>query len=260
MQNAFKAKKRFGQHFLKDKFVVEKIIQSIADDDLQIVEIGAGLGDLTKELLKKNSVYAYEIDKFAVDVLEEKFKDELSTGRLVLHNADILSAFHAELLDKRYKIVANLPYNIGTEIILRGLKDKNCEAMLVMLQQEVGEKFYAKLGDLGYSSLSVLMQSAAVCVKILDVAPSAFEPPPKVWSVVINIKKTAPSIDRSFARFIKMCFSAPRKPLIKAIGLDLGKDAARKIFDKTGLDPLVRAHQLSLSQFQSLFAAINKGI
>lgn len=252
----FKVKKHFGQHFLKDPLVLQEIIQSIANDSLQIVEIGSGLGDLTKELLKKASVLAYEIDKDAISLLKTVFVQEIKEQKLQLINADILQMFHGELLQDPYKIIANLPYNIGTEIILRGLADKNCYKLLVLVQKEVGEKFCAKVGESNFSSLAVIAQSIGTCKIITRVSPRSFVPPPKVDSVVIEIVKEKQSLDKDFAKFLRLCFCAPRKKLIKNLANFYDKTLLEPIFTDLGLRDK-RPHQTSTELFLSLFHTLN---
>ena len=174
------ADKRFGQNFLEDESVVEQIIQAMPDDDLPVVEIGPGLGDLTKKLVQVRRVTAYEVDKRLCDYLGKTFSREIADGRLRLECGDVLERWSGgSLCDRPYRLVANLPYYIATTIILKALRDPHCRSTLTMVQKEVAEKFAAHEGDRNFSALSVLAQSAGEAAIRLLVPPAAFNPPPQ---------------------------------------------------------------------------------
>jgi len=181
------AKKRFGQNFLKDESVLRKIIEAMPNNNNKIVEIGPGLGDLTKFLVNVKSVVAFEVDTDLCKRLDLKFKSEIQSKKLVLHCGDVLQNWHHRLLCEPYDLIANLPYYIATNIILRALADPMCENILVMVQHEVAKKFSASSGESSFSALSVLTQSVGSASIVIDVPPAAFEPMPKVQSSVKNL-------------------------------------------------------------------------
>ncbi len=253
-----KAKKRFGQNFLKDSSVLDKIIQSMPHSDNIVVEIGPGLGDLTKRLLHKKDVIAFEIDKDLCDILQKKFKKEIEEKKLLLNCGDVLGFWENSLVDKPYDLVANLPYYVATNIILKALRDKNCKNILVMLQKEVAQKFAAKSGDKEFSSLAVLASSAGNVKKLFDVNPSSFEPPPKVTSSVLLIKKSTYLDEMGFEDFLKMAFFAPRKTLLKNLSKKYDKKELEKIFAQLNLLPNIRPHQATTSIYHRLYEILEK--
>ncbi len=210
-----------------------------------VVEIGPGLGDLTEKLLEKRRVLAVEIDKDLCEILKEKFPNlELKCG-------DVLDYWQDSLAEEKYDLIANLPYYVATNIILRALKDKNAQNILVLIQKEVADKFSAKPGDKNYSSLAILAQSVAKVKKLFDVPPGAFVPAPKVTSSVILFEKFKDSYDEEFAKFLKIAFSNPRKTLKKNL-------SAKYEFNPNdfGLKETIRPHQVDGSTFFRLFSEL----
>src|SRR5574344_664144 len=230
-----KAKKEFGQNFLKDDSVLNKIIQSMPHNNNHIVEIGPGLGDLTKNLVKYKDVTAYEVDSDLIGILKSKFAKEIVEKRFSLKHIDVLQAWDElkSLHMGKYDLIANLPYYIATNIILRAFEDEFCEHIIVMVQKEVAEKFTAKVGDKEYSSLAIITELIAIESKILfDVPHEAFDPIPKVVSSILYIKKDlTKTLDKDFNRFLKACFVQPRKKLSKNLNSIVEKDEILKIFD-----------------------------
>ena len=219
------------------------------DGDL-IIEIGPGLGDLTQELLAKNrQVMAYEIDDDLCKILKEKFKND----NFSLKCGDVLEHWQETLIDKQYDLVANLPYYIATNIILKALKDKNCKNIEVLIQKEVAEKFAAKSGDKSFSSLSIISQSVADVEILFDIEPEAFVPAPKVTSSVIKFSKFKDSYDEEFANFLAVCFRQPRKKLFKNLSLKYDKEKIINVFEKLNLTKSIRSHQLQMPVFSQLF-------
>nr|WP_156922612.1 16S rRNA (adenine(1518)-N(6)/adenine(1519)-N(6))-dimethyltransferase RsmA [Lebetimonas sp. JH292] len=242
-----RAKKKFGQNFLKDKYYLEKIVEAMPNTQNLIIEIGPGLGDLTEKLLEKRKVTAIEIDKDLCEILKDKFPN------LNLICGDVLEFWKkGSLAEENYDLIANLPYYIATNIILKALKDKNAKNILVLIQKEVADKFSAKTGNRNYSSLAVLASSVAKVKKLFDIPPGAFVPAPKVTSSVILFEKFKESFNEEFAKFLKIAFSNPRKTLSKnlsATGLNL------KDFE---LDPKLRPHQVDGLTFFRLFSALKE--
>lgn len=183
--------------------------------DNYVVEIGPGLGDLTKNLVKYKDMTAYEVDTDLIGILGSKFEEEIVSNRLKIVHKDVLTAWDEQktLHEGKYDLIANLPYYIATNIILRALEDANCEHIIVMIQKEVAEKFTAKVNNKEFSSLGIIAQLLTTDSKILfDVPPESFNPAPKVVSSVLYLKKDlTKSISKDFKKFLKACFSQPRK-------------------------------------------------
>jgi len=214
--------------------------------DNPVVEIGPGLGDLTEKLLEKRRVTAYEIDTDLCEILKEKFPN------LKLKCGDVLEFWQETLEDEKYDLIANLPYYIATNIILKALKDKNAKNILVLIQKEVADKFAANAGDKNYSSLAILAKSVAKVKKLFDIPPGAFVPAPKVTSSVILFEKFKDSYDEEFSKFLKIAFANPRKTLKKNLSVKY------KDFDpeKFGLAKSIRPHQIDGSTFFQLFSNV----
>ena len=210
-----------------------------------VIEIGPGLGDLTEKLLEKRRVLAVEIDKDLCEILKEKFPN------LNLKCGDVLDYWQNSLADEKYDLIANLPYYIATNIILRALKDKNAQNILVLIQKEVADKFSAKAGDKNYSSLAILAQSVAKVKKLFDVPPGAFVPAPKVTSSVILFEKFKNSFDEDFAKFLKIAFANPRKTLKKNLSAKYKFNPAQ-----FGLKETIRPHEIDGSTFFRLFSEL----
>lgn len=261
-----RAKKRFGQNFLKDNSIVDKIIQSMPHN-LKIVEIGPGLGDLTKRLLQVTDVRAYEVDDDLSVYIKEHFSDFLKNKKLELVEKDVLKAFDAgSLYECEYNLVANLPYYIATNIILRALKDENCKNITVMIQKEVALKFAAQVKQKDFSALSILANSISEINILFDVPPTAFEPQPKVTSSVIEFKKTKGYRDifgdelGEFERFLKCAFLAPRKTLMKNLSSTYQKSSLEEIFSEYDIPLQARAHEIDTATYHNLYKTIKKVI
>lgn len=258
-----KAKKKFGQNFLKDTAVLDKIIQSMPNDDLKVVEIGPGLGDLTKKLLQHRNVVAFEIDDELCDILKKDFSSFIDEKKLKLNCTDVLQHWKDKnLSDEKYDLVANLPYYVATKIVINALKDDNCKNIIVMLQSEVAYKFCAKEGDKNFSYLAVIADLIGNRSIVCDVGSKSFVPPPKVSSSVLKIEKRRDLQSKElfcgekelkqFEQFLKNAFKAPRKTLSKNLS-DYGKEKVSHIFSKLDIDAKIRPHQLSSIKYLEFF-------
>jgi 16S rRNA (adenine1518-N6/adenine1519-N6)-dimethyltransferase len=259
-QGLVKAKKKFGQNFLKDVSVLTKIIESMPKSERKIVEIGPGLGDLTKYLVNVKSVTAFEVDTDLCSLLQGKFKNEINTKRLELRCGDVLEAWKSELYDEAYDLVANLPYYIATNIILKALADTHCHNILVMVQLEVAQKFCAKPGEKAFGSLAVIAQSVATCSITQVVPPSAFDPEPKVDSAVMLLQKHTSRSDEGFEQFLKSCFTQPRKTLLKNLSSAYDKKQLEEAFNTLGLALNIRPHQLATNDYHQLYKIIQESL
>ena len=258
-----KAKKEFGQNFLKDSSILDKIIQSMPQNSNHIVEIGPGLGDLTKNLVKYKDVTAYEVDTDLIGILKSKFAIEIENRRFELKHIDVLRAWDElkSLHSGKYDLIANLPYYIATNIILRAFEDELCEHIIVMVQKEVAEKFSAKVNDKEYSSLAIITEFIAKDNKVLfDVPKEAFDPMPKVTSSILYIKKDLSlKFDKDFNRFLKACFVQPRKKLSKNLNSILDKSEILSLYKELELDDNLRPHELSSSLYSQMYTKVKNG-
>jgi len=251
------AKKQFGQNFLKDQSVLRKIIEAMPDSDRKVAEIGPGLGDLTKFLVDVKSVEAFEVDPDLCKHLNEVFTDAITTGRLTLHCGDVLAHWKSELLDVPYELVANLPYYIATNIILKALADPKCEFLLVMVQREVAEKFSASPGEKNFGALSVIAQGVAEVSILVHVPPEAFTPPPKVDSAVLLMKKMANRVPDAFEQMLKTAFAQPRKTLLKNLSSRYGKEEVQAALSSRGYSASIRPHQVSTTDYHQLYTQLH---
>jgi 16S rRNA (adenine1518-N6/adenine1519-N6)-dimethyltransferase len=255
-----KAKKRFGQNFLKDDSVLIEIIQSMPRNDNHIVEIGPGLGDLTKKLVKCKDVTAYEVDRDLYSILQKEFQKELESNNLSIILGDVLNQWSQDnsLYDSKYDMIANLPYYIATNIILNAYEDKNCEHIIVMVQKEVADKFTASCGDKEYSSLGVITQLVSKEAKtIIVVPPESFSPPPKVDSAVIYIEKDlSKSVSSGFKTFLRGCFVQPRKKLIKNLSGFYNKKLLLDIFIELDILETARPHEVDASLYSHIYTKV----
>ena len=258
-----KAKKQYGQNFLKDTTILDKIIQSMPNNNNYVVEIGPGLGDLTKNLVKYKDMTAYEVDTDLIGILKSKFAIEIKEEKLKLIHTDVLVAWDKQktLHDGKYDLIANLPYYIATNIILRAFEDKNCEHIIVMVQKEVAEKFTAKVNDKDYSSLGIITELISVDSRILfDVPPESFDPPPKIISSILYIKKDMDKcLDKDFNKFLKACFVQPRKKLSKNLTSVIDKNTISKIYEELEINDNVRPHEVSSSLYSQMHTRVKDG-
>ncbi len=250
------AKKKFGQNFLKDEAVLRKIIQAMPKNDNKIVEIGPGLGDLTKFLVDVKSVEAFEVDTDLCKELQNIFKKEIATKQLHINCGDVLDAWQSSLVDEPYDLVANLPYYIATNIILKALADPMCKNILVMVQLEVAEKFCAEVGQKIFGSLGIITQSIGSSHIVVKVPPTAFEPQPKIDSAVFLIQKDKDRDDKNFEDMLRVAFTQPRKTLMKNLSSKYEKIALQEAYKELNLIQTVRPHQVCTQDYHQLYNII----
>jgi 16S rRNA (adenine1518-N6/adenine1519-N6)-dimethyltransferase len=247
------AKKKFGQNFLKDQSVLRQIVEAMPKNENKIVEIGPGLGDLTKFLVDVKSVEAFEVDTDLCKLLQSTFKKEIATKRLHINCGDVLSAWQSELVSEPYDLVANLPYYIATNIILKALADPMCKNILVMVQLEVAEKFCATEGEKVFGSLGVIAQSVGATQIVVKVPPTAFDPQPKVDSAVFLIEKRDDRNDKEFEDMLRVAFSQPRKTLVKNLSSKYDKKMIQEALNDLELALTIRPHQVSTNDYHQLY-------
>ncbi|WP_295420177.1 16S rRNA (adenine(1518)-N(6)/adenine(1519)-N(6))-dimethyltransferase RsmA [Sulfurovum sp.] len=248
------ASKKFGQNFLKNDYYLQKIVQAMPNDNLKVAEIGPGLGDLTKELVKTRNVTAFEVDKRLCEHLTAEFEEPIRQGNFELRCGDVLERWESgNLLDEPYHLVANLPYYIATNIILKAFRDERCRSILVMVQKEVAVKFAAAAKQKEFSALSVLAGSVGKATLCFEVEREAFVPPPNVTSAVLLIEKDRSRDDEKFETFLKVAFSQPRKKLSKNLMSAFSKDIVDQTFANLDLDPNLRPHEAETSLYHHLY-------
>ena len=218
------------------------------------VEIGPGLGDLTERLILKGVLTAVEIDEQLCVYLRDKFKDAIHSQRLNLVCGDVLKRWESQesLIPEPYDLVANLPYYVATNIILRALDDPMCQHLVVMVQKEVAQKFAATVGKREYGALAVLAQEAGTAHLLFDVPPEAFDPVPKVVSAVLRIDKDKEKTDPGLSRLLRIAFAQPRKTLRKNLLTGYPEDQVDGLFNALELPPQVRPHQVPVDLFRQL--------
>jgi len=252
-KNSVIAKKKFGQNFLKDESVLHQIIQAMPNNENKLVEIGPGLGDLTKFLVDVKSVEAFEVDTDLCKILQSTFKKEIVTKQLHINCGDVLEAWQSNLIDKPYDLVANLPYYIATNIILKALADPMCKNILVMTQLEVAQKFCATSGEKVFGSLGIITQSVAKAHIVIKVPPTAFDPQPKVDSAVFLIQKTKDRSDENFEGLLRVAFKQPRKTLMKNLSVVYDKKILQEIFNDLDFTLTVRPHQVDTQDYHQIY-------
>jgi 16S rRNA (adenine1518-N6/adenine1519-N6)-dimethyltransferase len=224
-------RKRFGQHFLNDQIVIDKIIAHFTPTSNEhVVEIGPGQGALTLPLLKRiGTLEAVELDRDLIESLKERAR---TIGDLQVHSADALSFDFASLKqdERLLRIIGNLPYNISTPLLFHLLDHHDIiQDMVVMLQKEVADRLAAKANSQAYGRLSVMMQYHCKVELLFDVAPHSFYPPPKVQSSIVRLTpyREYPHVAKNydlFAEIVKHAFGQRRKTL---------RNSLSKIIDAT---------------------------
>ena len=250
------AKKRFGQNFLTDQGVITSLIEAIHPQvDQTIVEIGPGLGALTKPLLAKiPHLHVVEIDRDIVAWMQAEYaKPAYTSNTVTIHNVDALK-FQFANLGKNLRVTGNLPYNISTPILFHLLNNlSQISDMHFMLQKEVVERMVALPSTPAYGRLSVMLQYHLAMEYLLTVPPEAFEPAPKVESAFVRCVPHAalPHIANNealFAKVVLAAFGQRRKTLrntLKGLLDDVG-------FAALNINPQLRAENLSVAQFVSI--------
>ena len=254
-------RKRFGQHFLHDPGIIGKLVQAINGNvEQHLVEIGPGAGAITAPLLAAcYRLDVIELDRDLIAPLQNRFSN---CDKLHILNQDALQTNFCALQGsgEKLRIVGNLPYNISTPLLFHMLDQLSCiEDMHFMLQREVAERIAASPGSGAYGRLSVMMQYRCAVRVLFLIGPDAFRPPPKVDSAFIRLtpyKKPPVTLQDEHAldRIVRLAFAQRRKTL---------RNALRGLLDvdeicEAGMDPGLRAEQLSLSDFAALSRVLGR--
>lgn len=250
-------RKRFGQHFLHDANVLNRIVAAIAPQaNDNLVEIGPGRGALTQLLVTRvNHLQAIELDRDLVSWLHHLAPPE----RLTIHSADALRFDFRALASApgTLRVVGNLPYNISTPLLFHLLDQVEViRDMHFLLQKEVVDRLTAGPGSASYGRLSVMLRTQADATELFPVGPGAFNPPPKVQSAVVRIipcvppRVPDPAVD-AFAAIVRLAFAQRRKTLRRSLAGQLSPQA----IEACGIDPQTRPEMLDVSAFLRLAQA-----
>lgn len=257
-RHGLKPSRALGQNFVVDANTVRRIarLADVGPGDF-VLEIGAGLGSLTLALVETGAqVEALEVDRYLLGALDEV----VSPKGVVIHHVDALKANYDELLAGRDTVVvANLPYNVATPLVVHLLETVPAiTRMLVMVQYEVGERMAARAGDEAYGAVSVRVQYFAEARVVGKVPPSVFLPKPHVESALVAlVRRDRPLIDPSLVseaalfEVVRTAFGQRRKMLRRS----LAAWASEGVFERAGVDATRRPEELSIEEFASLAAA-----
>ncbi len=260
-------RKRWGQHFLIDKNILNKVIQTAQIDQEDVVlEVGPGMGEMTLSLARQaKKVIAIEIDPKMVEILKKKVA---GNAKVEVIEGDILALDFKNYFSGQkplLKVVANLPYQISTPLLFQFIESRELFSTLtLMLQKEVAERMVATPGNKTYGPLSIFIQLFSDPSICFFIKPSAFFPPPKVESAVVHmILNQKPKIklndERWFKKVVRGCFSYRRKTLMNALkhaDLFLSSNLEQRM-EKIGLDPRRRPETLTLEEFANLANLLN---
>ena len=247
-ESKIKTKKSLGQCFLVNQHIAEKIGSEVNSPESVVLEIGPGTGMLTEKILQNKNVkhlVVIEKDKDLIDPLTDKFKQQINDGMLTVINEDALKidiytilnnlGFTEECNKGEIFMISNLPYNVGTLIVINMMYQIDIfTKIVVMLQEEVIDRIVAKPKSKSYSVISVIVQSVCKVKKIMSISPSQFRPMPKVQSAIIRIERKLEKINKevfnNIVKISKVGFSKRRKMFLKNIN-DLKNSKLSKIVE-----------------------------
>jgi 16S rRNA (adenine1518-N6/adenine1519-N6)-dimethyltransferase len=263
---AHRARKRFGQHWLVDQAVLNQIVEAAAiQPGERVLEIGPGRGALTERLLRSPAaaVAAVELDRDLLAGLGQRFGGD---GRFSLVAGDALAVD----LPPADKVVANIPYNITGPLLERlvGRLDRPVtppyRRLVLLVQQEVGERIRCAPGSSAYSALSVRLQLLGHCRSVCAVPPRCFQPPPKVQSEVIAIdplpvgERLEPAIARRVEQLLRRCFASRRKMLRNTLAGLLPPEQLGELAAAAGVGLQQRPQELAPAAWVALAAGLNR--
>jgi 16S rRNA (adenine1518-N6/adenine1519-N6)-dimethyltransferase len=253
------AKKRFGQHFLVSERIIQKICDASAPKEEDVlIEIGPGQGAITGHLINNgNRLIAIELDRDLIPLLKSKFGNY---DNFSIIESDVMKVLFADYAteDKLITIIGNLPYNIGSLILLKMAKEhKVLRKAYVMLQKEVGERLTAQKGTSDYSFLSVAIQTFATVKRLFIIPPGAFKPPPKVDSAFLEVTfNHSPSLPLDIELYFSMvsnAFSQRRKKVINVLCRHYDKGLITGFFIDHSIDENARAENLPIETYTALY-------
>ncbi len=248
-------RKRFGQNFLQDNYVINQIIECInPQTDQTIVEIGPGLAALTKPLIERlGHINVVELDRDIIDFLKKNFNSQ----QITIHEGDALK-FDFAMSGQKIRVVGNLPYNISTPIMFYLSNFSNIQDMTFMLQKEVVERICATPNNKDYGKLSIMLQYKYKCRHLLDVAPESFYPAPKVNSAIVSLTPRSDYDwqivnEQKLNHVVSQAFNQRRKTINNSLKNLLSTEQIQSC----GIDPTVRAENITLENFIKLSQLID---
>ena len=257
-------KKRFGQHWLVNKKILEKIKEiAVLNENDFILEIGPGRGALTSKLLdsKISRLHAIELDKDLIDFLNNKFKND---KKFSLQQGDILSTNLDSINNKITKVIANIPYNITGPILdifigrLGVIKKINYKKIIFLMQKEVVDRILSKEGENNTGAMSVRIQLMSNVKKICDVSPSSFSPSPKVYSSLVVFEPFKPEIrldiklEKYIDKLLRVSFNSRRKMLRNSLNSILSSEQINQLSKSSEICFNLRPQDLSIDKWIKL--------
>lgn len=251
-ENNMKAKKHFGQNFIIDPSVVQKIAEKALVDHQDVIEVGPGLGALTQQLsLRAHHVDAYEIDKDCVEVLTKHFENT----NVSIHFKDFLTTQKDEIIATH--CVGNLPYYITTPILFHILENlPSIQVITIMVQKEVADRFQAQVNTKDYNALTILLNTLCEVKTVMKVNPKVFHPAPNVDSAVVQLIRREGihySDLKPYFDFVKKAFTQRRKTLFNNL-----KDYPKLLeaLESLKISPSIRAEALTKEDFERLYSLV----
>jgi len=247
------ARKRFGQNFLHDPSIIQRIVDIInPQKEDRLIEIGPGKGALTKLFLERvNKLDVIEIDRDLVNTLTSTLGND---ERLIIHQADALKIDLSQFGQKDLRIVGNLPYNISTPLLFHLLAYKDCiKDMIFMLQKEVVNRICAKPGNKQYGRLTIMLQYYCEVEPLFIIKPGAFNPSPKVDSAIVRLRPlNSPKDDLLNHECLKIIVREAFSQRRKTIRNGLKKYISEADFKELNIAPETRAENLEIADFVRL--------
>lgn len=255
-ENSFKFKKKYGQNFIIDSNIINKIVHnSNIDSKTLVIEVGPGAGSLTYFLAQKAAnVICYEIDTEVKDILEDNLKEFTNVN--IIYKDFLKANIKEDIKNYKYSklyVIANLPYYITTPIITKIIEDNvDVDKMVFMVQKEVGDRFKAVVNTKEYNSLTIYLNYYFKVKKLMDVSRHVFMPVPNVDSIVVEFTKNEDKLDiynkEMFFKLVRDSFKQKRKTLknnLKSYNLEV----IDKVLHKNGYNLMCRAEQIPINVF-----------
>ena len=257
-----KAQKKFGQNFLIDSNVVDKIAKESCEKDKMTIEVGPGIGSLTQMLSRySRAVTSYEIDTNLLPVLADTLS-ECDNVEIVSQDFLELDLDNVPYKDEEIIVCANLPYYITTPILFKLFEsDSMIKRISVMVQKEVADRFKAKVGSADYNALSVIVQYSYNVRLLMNISKHVFNPKPNVDSAVIVFEpkeKLSVKDEKDFFDFVKLSFKQRRKTLYNNLKERYTKEKIEGMFSTLGIKDTIRAQEIDLETFIKMYEVINE--